>query len=387
MSREIVPLGLLFSQTGSYGEVGKTMHRGAMLAVCEVNADPASGVTFDVQSIDPGGRNDRYISGARDMLARGNVRHVIGCYTSWSRKEVLPVFEKHDGLLWYPSHYEGFETSENIVYTGAAPNQHVVPLVHFMLAEGARSAFFVGSNYIWAWENHRIMRDILNRNGGRVLGERYVPIGECDLDEIIGLILRQRPDFIFNNLIGESSYTFFRRLRARCDALGIDQPLALPVVSCSLAEPELQLIGAAACDGHLSSSVYFSSIRSPENERYLRAWAAAYPEAGQPSADAEATYNTVHLLARAIEEAGGAAEPQAVLAGLASVSVDAPQGTISVDPENWHSYLWPRIGRSRADGTFDLVHASARVVRPDPYLVWEPLSLEAAGEPVLRVVS
>ena len=107
--------------------------------------------------------------------------HVVGCYTSSSRKEVLPLFEKHDGLLWYPSHYEGFESSDNVVYTGAAPNQHIVPLAEHLLRHYGTSAYCLGSNYIWAWENNKIMREAVQSAGGTVLAERYVPVGETRL--------------------------------------------------------------------------------------------------------------------------------------------------------------------------------------------------------------
>jgi len=381
-----VPLGLMFSQEGPYAAVGITMFRGAQLAVREIAADPAYDFGFAVQTAEPRGRNDGYVAGAQALLAVPGLTHVVGCYTSSSRKEVLPVFEKLDAILWYPSHYEGFETSENIVYTGAAPNQHVVPLTHYILSEGGRRAFMVGSNYIWAWENNRIMREILGRNGAQVLGERYLPIDEVDVDEIIELILRHRPDFIFSTLIGQSAYSFIRCLRRKCSQAGLDQPRDLPVLSCSLAEFELPLIGDA-CDGHISSSVYFSSVRSEANDKFLAAWGQSYPGVGPTSADAEASYIAVHMLARAIRRAGSA-EPGAVLAALNTISFEAPQGLVQIDADNRHCFLWPRIGRSRADGTFEILHSSSKLVRPDPYLVWEPLALSAmAGEKMLRVVS
>jgi ABC-type branched-subunit amino acid transport system substrate-binding protein len=386
LDKASIPLGLLFSREGSYAAVGKTMFHGASLAVSEVANDPTYDFAFDVRSVEPFGRTEGYVAGAQELLAQPRLTHVVGCYTSSSRKEVLPVFEKQDAVLWYPSHYEGFETSENIVYTGAAPNQHVVPLTHFILAQGARRAFMIGSNYIWAWENSRIMREILGRNGGQVLGERYLPIGEVDMDEVVNLILRHRPDFIFSNLIGESAYSFFRCLRSKCAEAMLDQPRELPVLSCSLAEFELPLIGDA-CDGHISSSVYFSSVRTDANERFLKAWSAQNPKVGHTSADAEASYTAVHMLAQAIWRAGSA-DPAAVLAALNTVEFDAPQGSVRIDPENRHCFLWPRIGRSRSDGTFEIIHDSNKMVRPDPYLVWEPLTPSTSnGEKMLRVVS
>jgi branched-chain amino acid transport system substrate-binding protein len=372
---------VLFSRTGSYALLGEAMRAGAFLAIEEVAADPAFPFAFDPVEADPGGETARYAAAAADMLGARGVRHVVGCYTSSSRKEILPLFEKHDALLWYPSHYEGFESSENVVYSGAAPNQHVIPLTRWMLSTGRRRAFLIGSNYIWAWENNRVMREALAQAGGEVAGERYAPVGERDLGALAALILDQRPDFIFNTLIGESAYEFFRLLRAMARARGIDQPREMPVASCSLAEPELTQLGEAA-DGHIASSVYFSSVRTPENARFTAAWAARHPGLGLTSADAEASYVAVHLLARAIRKAGGAGF-DAVRRAAGEVAFAAPQGPVRVDPENRHCWLHPRIGRSTADGRFEILHESPAAVRPDPYLVWEP---PARAAPSLRVV-
>ena len=380
MDRMPVPIGLMFSCEGSYGAVGETMLNGALLAIEELNADPSVSVELVPRIVEPAGRNERYVAAARDFLGRQGLKHVVGCYTSSSRKEVLPVFEKHDALLWYPSHYEGFETSENVIYTGASPNQHVVPLAHFMLGQGLRRCLMLGSNYIWAWENHRIMRDILTRNGGQVLAERYLPIGETAVDELVELALKVRPDFIYSTFIGDSAYCFLRLLRARCAELGIDQSREMPVTSCSLAETELAEIGPEACSGHLTSSVYFSSIDTQRNRDWVAAWERRYPGKGPTSADAEASYIAVHILAQAVQLAGSL-QPEAILPHLGELRFDAPQGPVRIDPENRHTWLWPRIGRSRSDGSFDVVHAACRLVRPDPYLVWEPLDM-TDGAPV-----
>ena len=125
-------------------------------------------------------------------------------------------------MLWYPSHYEGFESSDNVVYTGAAPNQHIVPLAEHLLRHYGTSAYCLGSNYIWAWENNKIMREAVQSAGGSVLAERYVPVGETDFDGLIRQILDCRPNFIFNTLIGDSAYAFFRAIRRAANEQGID---------------------------------------------------------------------------------------------------------------------------------------------------------------------
>ena len=377
------PIGLLFSTTGPYDIVGRAMRNGAMLAVEQIAEEGM--VRLRPVEADPGGVLARYPAPCRAMLGDG-IRHVVGCYTSSSRKELVPLFEKHDALLWYPSHYEGFETSSNVVYNGAAPNQHIVPLIEHVLRQAGRRIFCVGSNYIWAWENNRILRDVLLPRGGMVLGERYVPVGETDFDQLIDIILEARPDFIFETLIGSSAYRFFAAFRAACEARGIDQKQAMPLLSCSLSEPELLAIDERARDGHISSSVYFSSVETAENRRFIKAYEARFPEGPVVCADAEASYVAVRLMAASLADAG-TDEPAAVLAAAGRQSLRAPQGEIRLDPQTMHAFLTPRIGRSRADGRFDIIHQAPAPVAPDPYLTRTASRLEAIGPPRLRIVS
>lgn len=377
-------IGVLFSTTGSYGYVAQSMLNGALLAVQEVNSSPI-GLRITPSIHNPGGDLANYAVRAETLL-RSGVRHVVGCYTSSARKEVIPLFEKHDGLLWYPSHYEGFESSNNVIYTGAAPNQHMLPLVDYLLQHHGRRAFCVGSNYIWAWENNRILRESVSARGGTVLAERYFAVGETDFSQVVEAIIAARPSFVFLTLIGTSAYAFFRMFRAACRAAGIDQAREIPVASCSLSEPELEAIGTDAVDGHLSSSVYFTSIESADNTRFLAAYGRAFPGGPTASADAEASYNAVWLLARSMA-AAGSDDPRAVKARLVDQHCDAPQGKVWIDTETYHAFLTPRIGRSNADARFDLVGEARAPVRPDPYLVNNSGRFEAAPFPVLRLVS
>jgi branched-chain amino acid transport system substrate-binding protein len=384
MALQNLDVGFLFSSTGSYGFVAQSMLNGALLAAHEVNAsDLGVGITPTV--LNPGGDLAQYAAHAATFLKR-NIRHVVGCYTSSARKEVIPLFEKHDGLLWYPSHYEGFESSSNVVYTGASPNQHVLPLVEYLLQHHGRKAFCVGSNYIWAWENNRILRENVIARGGSVLAERCFAVGETDFRQAIEAIIATRPSFVFLTLIGTSAYAFFRAFRAACKAAGIDQAREIPVASCSLSEPELEAIGVDAVDGHLSSSVYFCSIRSAHNARFLQAYGAMFPDGPTASADAEASYNAVWLLARSAA-AAGSDDPRAVKAQLVHQRLNAPQGKVWIDEQTFHAFLTPRIGRSTVDAKFELVGEARVPVRPDPYLVNNSGRFEAAPFPSLRLVS
>ena len=384
MARKHYRIGIMFSTTGSYSVVARSMLNGALLAFQE-NAEADGAVTLEPVVVNPSGDLERYRALSLELLGAG-IRQVLGCYTSSSRKEVIPCFEKFDGLLWYPSHYEGFESSDNVIYTGASPNQHVLPLVEYLASRVGTRAFCVGSNYIWAWENNRIFREALTARGGTVVAERYLSVGDTEFDQVISAILEQRPDFVFNNLIGTSAYAFFRAFRAACRARGIDQVNEIPVASCTLSEPELAEIGHEAIDGHLSSSVYFSSLESPANAAFIAAYAKAFPGGPVSSADAEASYIAVKLLAAALEQAG-TDDARAVRAAVASQSLLAPQGEVRIDPQTYHAWLTPRIARSTLNGQFEVLLEARSPIAPDPYLVQSsPRFASAMRSPVLRVV-
>ncbi len=336
--------------------------------------------------LDPGGNTAQYAAMADQMLGRG-IRHIVGCYTSSSRKEIIPCFEKHDALLWYPSHYEGFESSANVVYTGAAPNQHIIPLIDYLMAHQGTRAFCIGSNYIWAWENNRILRETVLARRGSVVAERYFPVGETDFAAVIDAIIAARPSFVFNTLIGTSAYQFFRDFRRRCHEAGIDQPRVMPVASCSLSEPELDEIGAEAVDGHLSASVYFGSISSRANAAFIDAYTRHFPDGPALSADAEASYLAMKLLGIALATAGTDAVPD-VIAAATGLEIEAPQGRVRIDEDTLHAYLTPRIGRSTKAAQFEVIMEAKAPVRPDPYLVRNSPRFDVAPRPrSVRLVS
>jgi ABC-type branched-subunit amino acid transport system substrate-binding protein len=384
MARKHCRIGVMFSTTGSYSVVARSMLNGALLALRE-NAEAGGPVALEPVVVNPSGDPARYRALSLELLAAG-IRQVVGCYTSSSRKEVIPCFEKFDGLLWYPSHYEGFESSDNVIYTGASPNHHVLPLVDYLASRVGIRAFCVGSNYIWAWENNRIFREALTARGGTVVAERYLSVGDTEFDQVISAILDQRPNFVFNNLIGTSAYAFFRAFRAACRARGIDQASEIPVASCTLSEPELAEIGGEAVDGHLSSSVYFSSLNSPANATFIAAYAKAFPGGPVSSADAEASYIAVKLLAASLEQAG-TDDARTVRAAVANRRLRAPQGEVCIDPHTYHAWLTPRIGRSAVNGQFEVLLEARSPVAPDPYLVQSsPRFAVDMRSPMLRVV-
>jgi branched-chain amino acid transport system substrate-binding protein len=359
---EQIPVGLLYSSSGPYGYMGSEMLKGALLAIEEVNA-ASSTFALVPTIIDPKGDPEVYEQACSTLIRKHRAQHIVGCYTSASRKQVRPVIERADALLWHPARYEGFEACENVIYVGAAPNQHVVPLARHLIDRIGRDLVCVGTNYIWTWEMNRVLREILRAVGGEVLCERVVNFGTTDIGHLVDAVLEHRPAAVFNTLVGRSSYIFLRAWdRARREH-GLD----IPILSCSLSEPELKVIGAGAAAGHISCASYFASLDTPENKDFVARYKARFGATQTPFSDAEASYVSIMLLGRAIARAGTASVSD-VRAALYADRYAAPCGPVRVDPGNNHCYQTPRIGRSRSDFGFDVFWEAPEALRPDPYL-------------------
>ncbi|EEF22295.1 Aliphatic amidase expression-regulating protein, putative, partial [Ricinus communis] len=179
--------------TGTYGAIGREMLNGVLMAIDEANANTGFDFVLEPVIRDPAGSLDQYYAMCYDLLHKTGVRHLIGCYTSASRKRVLPLVEAANALLWHSPRYEGFESSPNVIYLGAAPNQHVIPLIRHVTGRYESRLYNVGSNYVWSWEINRIARDAMQEAGGTVVGEQLVPVGETAVQAIVDDIIEKRP--------------------------------------------------------------------------------------------------------------------------------------------------------------------------------------------------
>jgi branched-chain amino acid transport system substrate-binding protein len=374
INRPSIPLGLVFSRSGSYAMMAGEMLKGGLMAVDEVNQGGAFDFIFAPHLRDPGGVVAAYHTACADLIREARVEHIVGCYTSASRKQVLPIVERTDRLLWHPARYEGFECSDNVIYVGAAPNHTVIPLARYMLEHVSSEVFCIGSNYVWTWETNRVMREIVTGAGGHILAERLLELGDTAVEHITEEIVARRPPVVFNTLVGESSYRFVRALRAATARAGV----AIPMLSCSLCEPELKLIGPAASAGCIASSVYFGSIARPENRAFVARWRKRYGADSAPSVDGLSTYVCIMLLARAIRRAG-ATDVGNVRRAAANHRYESPQGPIWIDPDNNHSFLTPRLARSAPGCQFEVFWEADAPERPDPYLSNIDLAAIGAG--------
>jgi branched-chain amino acid transport system substrate-binding protein len=372
MKKPSIPLGLVFSRSGPYAMMAGEMRKSALMAIDEINGSDEFDFIFAPHLRDPGGVVAQYHMACADLIREEQVDHVVGCYTSASRKQVIPIVERTERLLWHPARYEGFESSDNVIYVGAAPNQHIVPLAKHMLDQISSDVFCIGSNYIWTWEMNRVIREIVTSAGGRILAERLLELGETAVDHIVKEVIERKPPVVFNTLVGESSYAFMRAIHTAAIRAG----LTIPILSCSLCEPELKLIGSAASVGCITSSAYFESIERPENQAFVARWKARHGADSNLSVDGQSTYVCVMLLARAIRRAGSA-EVGAVRRAAANHRYDSPQGPVWVDPDNNHCFLTPRLARSVPGCQFKIFWEADAPERPDPYL--SHLDLMAIG--------
>lgn len=289
---------------------------------------------------------------------------------SSTRKAVMPVIEKWNRLLFYPTLYEGFECSSNIIYTGAAPNQNSVQLAEYMTSNYGTRVYMVGSDYIYPYESNRIMTDLIQQNpGGAKVAERYVSLNASinDFREVLADVKDKSPDFIFSTVVGDST----RHLYTAYAEAGLD-PRKMPIASLTTLEAEVAQMGFDVAVGHVSSAPYFQSVDSAINRASLANFRKRFGTDIVPNAGWEAAYFQVHLFANAMRLSGSDAI-DALMPCLLGAEFDAPQGRIRIDPTNQHTCLYPRIGIANSEGQFTLVRQAVRAVHPDPYLVTHSL--------------
>ena len=236
---------------------------------------------------------------AEKLLLNDRVATVFGCWTSASRKAVLPAFESSNGLLWYPVQYEGQESSPNIFYIGAAPNQQIVPAIEYMNENYGKKVFLLGSDYVFPRTANAIVKKQAEALGMEIVGEEYTPMGHTDYTTILSKIKEADPDFIFNTLNGDSNVAFFKQFK---DA-GLT-PEQIQTCSVSIAEEEVKGIGASYLEGHLVAWNYYQTTAAPENEKFVEAYKAEYGADRVTDDLIEAGYNAVYLWAAAVEKAG-----------------------------------------------------------------------------------
>jgi len=374
-SGDTVPVGVLHSLTGTMSISETSVKDATMLAIEEINA--AGGVLGKkLKPIVEDGASDpqMFAEKIRKLLQNDKAVVVFGGWTSASRKAMLPVVEQNNGLLFYPVQYEGLETSPNIFYTGATTNQQIIPAVTWLLQNKGKSFFLLGSDYVFPRTANKIIKAQLKAEGGTVVAEEYVALGHTDFSTMISKIKSTRPSVIFNTLNGDSNVAFFKQLK---DA-GITAA-DIPVMSVSIAEEEIRGIGASLLEGHYAAWNYFQTTDTPENKKFVAAYKAKYGQDRVTADPIEAGYFGVYLWAEAVKKAGSF-DVAKVKEAAKSLTIQAPEGKVTVDGETQHVYKTVRIGQVQADGMFKEVWNSGEPVKPDPWLKSYPWGAEVSGQ-------
>lgn len=371
-----VRIGLLHALSGPMAVSEGPMVEAELMAIAELNEEGGvMGRKVEPIVSDTASRTDTAVHRVEELINKDKVSAIIGCWTSACRKSVKPVIERHNALMIYPMAYEGLETSSNIVYTGAAPNQQVLPAVNWAYENLGTRFYLIGSDYIWPHAVNAIVRDQIRALGGTVVGESYLPFGSLEASDAVLAIKQANPDVVLSTVVGDSNPPLYKEFRAH----GLSSRQT-PIISFSIAETEVQGLPAADITGHYAAWGYFQTISRPGNQAFVERFKRKYGENRVVSDVMETAYASVLLWARAAAQAG-TVDPSEVNLSILGVNLDAPEGIITVDPSTRHTWRSFSMGQIENNGTIRIVWSADHAIRPVPYPTtrtqgeWETLLL------------
>jgi urea ABC transporter urea binding protein len=360
--QDVVPVGILHSLTGIMGKSESQVVDATLLAIEEINKNGGVlGKKIKPFIFDGASDWPTFAKGAEKLISQDHVAVIFGCWTSASRKTILPVLEKHDHLLFYPLQYEGLEESPYVVYTGAAANQQITPGVVWAFHNLGKKFFLVGSDYIYPRASHEINKYIINALGGTVVGEEYIPLGSEKVDHMVQKIIETKPEVILNILVSNSNIPFFKKLRAA----GIT-PEKIPTVSFTFAEIELVELDVNSMIGDYTALNYFQSVDRKANKQFVKNFKKKYGKDRAVSDYLEAAYFGVHIWADTVKQAKSF-DTKLIRKYVKNQAYNAPEGVVSIDQHNQHTWKISRIGKILSNSQYNVVWTSEKTVRPVPY--------------------
>ncbi|MEM7744752.1 MAG: transporter substrate-binding domain-containing protein [Pseudomonadota bacterium] len=362
-----IEVGVLFSLTGGLSIVEKSLADATLMAIEEVNASGGVMGKMIKPVLEDGASDPKtYNEKASKLVIRDRVPTVFGSYTSASRKAVLPVFEKRKNLYFYPTYYEGFECSKNVVYTGAVPNQQLSNFIPWIMKNlGKKKFFIVGSNYIYPREMAKVCKILIEQGGGEWVADEYLELGHSEWGAMVSKIKDSGADVVLSNVVGSSVVAFYREFKNQ--GLTHDK---LPICATVTSEIEIAAMGAEFAEGSFTSFPYFQAIDTDANNSFIERYRKFVNDPSAVTHHAlESSYFQVFLWKQALEKAGEAA-PAAIMEGVKGQVFDAPNGKVTIDPANLHAYLTPRIAQWGADGQGTIVDEYPDPIQPLPYVAY-----------------
>ncbi len=362
---DTVTVGILHSVSGTMAISETGSVQAEKLAIEQINA--AGGVLGrQIEFIQEDGASDwpTFAEKARKLLVNDKVAAVFGCWTSASRKAVLPVFEQYNGMLYYPTFYEGLEQSPNVIYTGQEATQQILAGIDWVTREkGAETFYLLGSDYIWPRTSNKIARKHIENMGLKVVGEEYYPLGHTQFNSVINKIKLKKPDVIYAIVVGGSNVAFYKQLKAAGIDMTQEKPLLLTI---SVTEDEIRGIGGDNIEGAYAAMKYFQSLDNPNNEAFVAAFKERWGDDIVIGDVTQAAYLGPWLWKAAVEKAGSF-DVDAVRAASPDIELAAaPEGYVKIH-ENHHLWSKLRVGRAGADGQYELVFETDELMEPDPF--------------------
>jgi len=380
--QKTVKVGVLHSLSGTMAISETVLKDTVLMAIDEINAKGGvMGAKIEPVVVDPASNWPLFAEKARQLLTQDKVAVVFGCWTSVSRKSVLPVFEELNGLLFYPVQYEGEEISKNVFYTGAAPNQQAIPAVEYLMSKDGGAAkrwVLLGTDYVYPRTTNKILRAFLKSKGvaDADIMEEYTPFGHSDYQTIIAKIKKfsseGKKTAVVSTINGDSNVPFYKELGNQ----GL-KATDVPVVAFSVGEEELRGVDTKPLVGHLAAWNYFMSIKAPANDAWTKKWAtyaktkniAGHKEKPLTNDPMEATYIGIYMWKQAVEKAKSF-DVDKVRVAMAGQTFTAPSGiTSTMDAKNHHLHKAVFIGEVKADGQFNVVWKTKGPVKAQP---WSP---------------
>lgn len=377
---DTIKVGILHSLSGTMAISETSLKDVALMTIDEINAaGGVMGKKLEPVVVDPASNWPLFAEKARQLISQDKVSVVFGCWTSVSRKSVLPVFKELNSLLFYPVQYEGEELEKNVFYTGAAPNQQAIPAVEYLMSKdggGAKRFVLLGTDYVYPRTTNKILRAFLHSKGVKDadIDEVYTPFGHSDYQTIVANIKKFSAGgktAVISTINGDSNVPFYKELgNAGLKATDV------PVVAFSVGEEELRGVDAKPLVGHLAAWNYFESVKNPVNTAFIKKWKEYAKAKNLPNADTvvtndpmEATYVGIHMWAQAVEKAKST-DTDKVIAAMAGQTYKAPSGyTLEMDKTNHHLHKPVMIGEIKADGQFNVVNKTKTTIRAQP---WSP---------------
>jgi len=358
-----VTVGQLHSATGTMAISETGSIQAERLAIEQINA--AGGVLGrKIKIIQEDGASDwpTFAEKSKKLLINDKVAAVFGCWTSASRKAVLPVFEKENGLLYYPTFYEGLEQSKNVFYTGQEATQQILAGLDWIAKEKkAKTFFLIGSDYIWPRTSNKIARKhIENVLKGTVVGEEYYPLGHTQFGSLINKIKLKKPDVVYAIIVGGSNVSFYKQLKAA--GVTADKQNLLTI---SVTEDEMLGIGGENVVGFYAAMKYFQSLDNDNNKKFVTAFKAKYGAKAVIGDVTQAGYEGPWLWKAAVEKAKSFDVDKVVAASPNLEMKTAPEGYVKVH-KNHHLWSKLRIGQAQADGQFKVLYESG-LIEPNPF--------------------